>query len=65
MSRRTDDYGRSARIILDAVGYAEQGGSDVEFASLVVNSMLEQAHREQYGDYPSAGHDYPGDTPKR
>ncbi|WP_156727543.1 hypothetical protein [Streptomyces apocyni] len=59
MSRRTDDYDRSARLISDAADYGEGSGSDVEFASLVVNSLLEQSKREEQGTYPPAGHDYP------
>ncbi|MFE9553660.1 hypothetical protein ACFYOD_09300 [Streptomyces sp. NPDC006703] len=59
MSRRTDDYERSARLINSAADYGETPGSDVEFASLVVNSLLEQGKREESGQYPPEGHDYP------
>lgn len=60
MSRRTDDYDRSARITQSACEYAEQIGADIEFASVIVGSMLEQGHRERRGEYPPEGHDYPG-----
>ncbi|UQI48715.1 hypothetical protein M1P56_32575 [Streptomyces sp. HU2014] len=59
MSRRTDDYDRSAHITQDACSYAQQDGSDKEFANLVLGSMLEQARREREADYPPEGHDYP------
>ncbi|MFE9338599.1 hypothetical protein [Streptomyces sp. NPDC007063] len=59
MSRRTDDYDRSARIINSALEYGESPDSDVQFAGLVVNAMLEQGDREDRGQYPPAGHDYP------
>ncbi|WP_128504616.1 hypothetical protein [Streptomyces inhibens] len=59
MFHRHDDYDRSARITNDALDYGDSEGSDLEFASLVVNSMLEQGRREDEGTYPPAGHDYP------
>ena len=59
MSRRTDDYDRSARIIRSAAAYGQQAASDIEFASLIVDSMLEQGRREERGEYPPPGHDYP------
>ncbi|MEU4212731.1 hypothetical protein AB0F13_22505 [Streptomyces sp. NPDC026206] len=59
MSRRTDDYDRSARITRDVCDYAERDGADVEFASVIVDSMLEQGRRERRGEYPPEGHDYP------
>ncbi|WP_058044614.1 hypothetical protein [Streptomyces roseifaciens] len=59
MSRRTDDFDRSARMTRDVCEYAESDGADTEFASTVLGSMLEQASRERQGDYPPAGHDYP------
>ncbi|AZQ72705.1 hypothetical protein EKH77_17080 [Streptomyces luteoverticillatus] len=59
MSRRTDDYDRSARITRDACKYAQREDSDPEFASLILGSMVEQGHREDYGTYPPDGHDFP------
>ncbi|WP_432010218.1 hypothetical protein [Streptomyces cucumeris] len=59
MFRKNDDHNRSARIINSAADYGESEGADVEFASIVVNAMLEQGRREDSGQYPPAGHDYP------
>ncbi|MFI9307933.1 hypothetical protein [Streptomyces triculaminicus] len=59
MSRRTDDYDRSARITRDAYEYAQREDSDPEFASLMLGSMVEQGSREERGTYPPDGHDYP------
>ncbi|MFI9200556.1 hypothetical protein [Streptomyces sp. NPDC053048] len=59
MSRRTEDFDRSARLTQDVCEYAEREDADVEFTKVVVDSMLEQARRERLGQYPPAGHDYP------
>ncbi|MFJ6130851.1 hypothetical protein ACIQKE_37930 [Streptomyces griseoviridis] len=59
MFRRSADYGRSARIMNSALDYSETEGADGEFVGLVVNSMLEQARREDADQYPPEGHDYP------
>lgn len=62
MSRRTDDFDRSARLTRDVCEYAESDGADLEFTNTVLGSMLEQASRERQGDYPPEGHDYPGQS---
>ncbi|MEU7258176.1 hypothetical protein AB0B21_20505 [Streptomyces rimosus] len=59
MLHRHDDNDRSSRIINDAVNYGQSEGADVGFASLVVNSLLEQGRREEEGTYPPPGHSYP------